>query len=293
MEAFATKARGVHANKAVVVSLSGFQSGAIEVGQNQDVVLLMVTERYEAPPLPTDAERVVAANFYDVAISFREGENIQFPDGPKLQYLTSHTHIVEPGGEKKSVLEILNAWVQRRGLDGDEEQDYLIDFPADCTFEDEEGSRHPGACGLAFQARYIDAFLSKSTPPLDYQLQQTLAKKWVMTRLDGSPVFESFFTDLSLGLWTEVEVGKYYSIPVLHSFYRCEDISEDIVTWVLVESYQHGQLVQARFTQKTDFNDKYVPVTNKAKLIELDKLYRRLQRNERAEKRKSRTAGRN
>ena len=273
VEAFVTKANYVQANKAVVVSSSGFQSGAIEVAQRENVVLLTVTERYEEPPMPADAEKEVALNIMDLSVRFGDGDHIQFEDGPKLQYLVNHTCILDPAGIRKSVSEILATWVQGYVADGTKEQLCSIAFPAGSAFEDQEGNTRRDVSALAFGAPYIDAYMSKSTPPLDFQLQQTLAKKYALTRLDGSQVFESFFTDLSLGRCSDIEVGKYYSNPALGFFYRCEDISDDLVTWVVVESYQHGKLMQARFTANAKYNEQYVPVTDKKKLVELRRLY--------------------
>ena len=280
VEAFVTKARGVRANKAVVVSSSGYQSGAIAVAKAENVVLLTVTEDYGEPPLPDDAEKIVAANIIDLAVRFADGQEIRFPDGPKMQYLANQSRIALPTGERKSVDTILDAWVHRRGLDETGEQPYTIGFPAGSRFLDHEGTMHAGVVGLEFRGGYIDAYRSRSTPPLDFQLQQALAKKWVLTRLDGTPVFESFFTDLSMGLWTDVEVGKYYANPALGFFYRCEKIDEGTVTWFLVESYQHGKLLQARFTAATRYNDQYIPVIDRGKLAELNRLYGRVRRKE-------------
>ena len=280
VEAFVTKARGAQANKAVVVSSSGYQSGAIAVAERENVVLLAVTEEYGEPRLPDDAEKIVAANIDDLAVRFDDGRRIRFPDGSKMQYVARQSHIVLPTGDRESIDKILDGWVQRRGLDETDEQPYWIGFPVGSKFLDQEGTMHGGVAGLEFRGSYIDAYRSRSTPPLDFQLQQTLARKWVLARLDGTPVFESFFTDLSMGLWTNVGVGNYYANPAVGFFYRCEKISDGIVTWFLVESYQHGRLLQARFTAATRYNDRYIPVIDRGKLAELDKLYRRVRERE-------------
>ncbi len=183
-------------------------------------------------------------------------------------------------GVRKSIGEILEAWTEEYVPDERAGELYSIDFPAGSAFEDEEGNAHGGVSRLAFQAGLIDAFRTKSRPAVDFQLQQALARKYVLTRVDGSPVFESFFSDLSLGLWSEVEVGKYYSNPALGFFYFCGNISDNLVTWVVVESYQHGRLMQARYTQKEKFSGQYVPVTDKEKLAELKKIYTKLRRSE-------------
>ena len=50
VEAFVTKSRHVYANKAVMVSTSGYQSGGIDVAQREGVVLLNLEERKDTSP---------------------------------------------------------------------------------------------------------------------------------------------------------------------------------------------------------------------------------------------------
>lgn len=287
VEAFVTKARGVQANKSVVVSSSGYQSGAISVAERENVVLLTAREEYSEPALPDDAEKIVVANIYDLAVRFTDGRRIQFPDGSKLEYLAKKSYIGVATGERESIDAILSAWVQQRSLDETEDHSLFVSFPEGSAFFDQEGTMHTSVAGLEFRGGYIDAYHSKSSPPLDFQLQQALARKWVLSRVDGTPVLESFFTELSMGLWTDVEEGGYYANPALGFFYRCEEIVGSMVTWFLVESYQHGNLLQARFTAATRYNDQYIPVVDKEKLAELDKLYRRVRKREEKEARRS------
>ena len=50
------------------------------------------------------------------------------------------------------------------------------------------------------------------------------------------------------------------------------------MTWTLIESYQHGRLVQATFTQKLKYTKFYVPVTDNKIKIRLETLLARLKR---------------
>ena len=84
---------------------------------------------------------------------------------------------------------------------------------------------------------------------------------------------EQTFTQygLELGCNTVLEVGKFYENPNLAIYYSCEDIQEGVVTWYVIESYQLGQLVQAKFTQEAKYASYYVEVTDRDVLLRLER----------------------
>jgi hypothetical protein len=53
-------------------------------------------------------------------------------------------------------------------------------------------------------------------------------------------------------------------------------LTGDLVTWTLLESYQHGHLIQATFTQKLKYSFHYVQVTDKKILERLQEMLARL-----------------
>jgi hypothetical protein len=67
--------------------------------------------------------------------------------------------------------------------------------------------------------------------------------------------------------------GQFYENPQLAMHYFCESIQGDLAHLFLIESFQHGQLIQVEFLQETKYSDSYVPVADKATM---ERLQRRL-----------------
>jgi hypothetical protein len=51
--------------------------------------------------------------------------------------------------------------------------------------------------------------------------------------------------DLNFGFDTRLTPAKFYDNPKLESYY-CDKIEDDTATLYLVESYQHGKLLQSK-----------------------------------------------
>jgi len=65
--------------------------------------------------------------------------------------------------------------------------------------------------------------------------------------------------------------GHFYISPnVKDYFYYCEKIDNNIVEWILLESYQHGGLFQARFTVKPSFSVHYLEVKEQKEIMRLN-----------------------
>lgn len=72
---------------------------------------------------------------------------------------------------------------------------------------------------------------------------------------------------------TVFQESKYYYIPELDFSYLCEKIDATIATLFLVESYQHGQLFQARITQHVKYSIYYLKIDDPEEIKRLKKLY--------------------
>ena len=79
-------------------------------------------------------------------------------------------------------------------------------------------------------------------------------------------------SELSLGFDTVPIPGKFYTIPRLHNYYYCDSIIDGTVTWILVESHQHGDLLQATLTQDIKYSQYYIEVTDNKRLERLRKM---------------------
>lgn len=172
VEAFVTKARDVNANKAVLISSKGFQSGCFPVAERHGIQLLILSETTDTS-IPELVERFTPGlNIYDVGFrTSQSGDLIEFED-----------------------------WGGRLG-------------------------------------------------------------------------------DLPLGYDSPIRPGQFYELPSMFNRYYCEKIEGDLITWTLVESYQHGHLFQATFAQKIKYSSHYVQVTDSKILVRLKEMLARLKAN--------------
>jgi hypothetical protein len=83
---------------------------------------------------------------------------------------------------------------------------------------------------------------------------------------------------LAIGVNNKFVEGGFYEQPQLASFYFCEVIRDGIARLYMVESFQHGNLIQALFTVKAEFADRYVPVQDKTTIGRLERRLDRLRR---------------
>lgn len=74
--------------------------------------------------------------------------------------------------------------------------------------------------------------------------------------------------DLPLGVDTKFEVGEFYERSPI-GFYYCESVEGNLVTLILVESFQMGKLMQARLAIDIRYEKYYLPVTDETTLQRL------------------------
>jgi hypothetical protein len=85
--------------------------------------------------------------------------------------------------------------------------------------------------------------------------------------------------DIWIGINTEITSNHFYHGP-LHSnnFYVEECIGNDL-TYVLLESYQHGKLFQARIKQTLTGRTRVVEISDAAEIARLTRMYEHYKRN--------------
>lgn len=67
--------------------------------------------------------------------------------------------------------------------------------------------------------------------------------------------------------------GHFYVDPNLKDyFYYCEKIKDNIISWILLESYQHGHLIQVRFRAKSEGSIHYQEVKEQKEIMRLNNM---------------------
>jgi len=88
------------------------------------------------------------------------------------------------------------------------------------------------------------------------------------TIIDGS--------NLLFGVDTKLEAGKFYSQARLKFFFYCERTTDTEAFMCLVESYQHGKIVQASFSVPLpEANPYYMEITDVDEIQRLRRMYDR------------------
>lgn len=276
IDALATKARDVNANKAIIVSSSGYQAGCFDVANRHGIKLLSLNEKIKTNIKELIADVTPALNIYDVRLKLaNSSKDYTLEDvGGKLHYLMNNIRI-ESGEISQSPNQIIYEW-QMTGpsLSIDNENDISIPFPGN-TFANIPYEKPAQITALLFKCRFIEAFVSKG-PFLDNHIREEFNTSYELVDEIGNITHSISLSELKIGFDTKIEVGKFYEIPSLHNSYFCEKIENNIVSWVLVESYQHGHLLQARIKMDIKYSLYYLEITDKKKISKLKLLLEKL-----------------
>ncbi|MCH8342390.1 MAG: restriction endonuclease [Planctomycetes bacterium] len=273
VEAFVTKAADVLANKAIMVSSSGFQSGCRDVARRHAVTLLTLKEVEDLPPELLSEQLIQAVNIYDIRVEAPEGSEVRLPeDKGQLPYLL-RKGVASDGKTSESLMTVVNAGIQHRiGLLSDEETTLTCNFPAGSTIELPDRDELLSVKSLSFRCRWVSA-RTATHPFLDipgvyqsYQLKDEIEGTTKTIPKGRVPH----------GFDTVIEPGKFYFCPSLVFSYFCKAVEGDDVTWILLESYQHGTLIQAEIGQKRECSKYYVEITDPEEIKRLVRMLDRL-----------------
>jgi len=271
IDALVTKARDINANKAVMVSTNGYQSGCFDVAKRHGVKLLTLNEKIDIDFSLLSSEVTPALNIFDVRLIKRDDKEIVLEeDGGRLHYLMKHIRLLSDG-EQLSPDRLIHNW-QLKYPKPDFDIDNVISLPlpkntiADIPYEGKEIVKE-----IRFKCKIVEAFLPNG-PILDTHILEGMATSYELLNEAGGIEHTARLSELSLGFDTVPTPEKFYAIPRLHNYYYCDSIVGNTVTWVLVESYQHGDLLQATLTQDIKYAQHYIEVTDNKRVERLRKM---------------------
>jgi hypothetical protein len=270
VEAFITKSRGVGADKAVMVSSSGYQAGGKEVARQNKVELYTLDLINEVPENLISEELIPAVNVYDVRFKPHKGKEIcLFDKDGSLEYLLRQAEIflgdeivypakliqdylaglTEPIGNKPRKAKIPLAKGAKLIFPGLEKPAYVSSLSF--TYK------------LIATRHFVTAGPSTSVSLPHYKLENELTGQ--------STVVKS--KDVALGFDTKLTPGRFYHIPKIGCSYYCREINNELATLILLESYRDGHLFQMTFTQYTKYEKYYVEVTDREEIERLSKIH--------------------
>ncbi|WP_421882408.1 restriction endonuclease [Methylibium sp.] len=276
IDAFVTKTRDVNANKAVFISSHGFQSGCFPVAERHGIQLLILSETTDTS-IPELVERITPGlNIYDVKFrASSSNDHIKFEDwGGRLAYLMNHSRLVSTERERTPNQFVYEWQMTQPPINLDTVTSVELPLPPASRLCEPHG-QEVRVAAMLFTCSFVNLAIPKQPMPDNHVLRG--ARTRIELRDASGKVHHSArLGDLPLGYDSPVQPGQFYELPSMFSRYYCEKIEDDLVTWTLVESYQHGNLVQATFTQKIKYSSTYVQVTDSAVLQRLNEMLARL-----------------
>ncbi len=262
VDALVTKARDVKANEAIMVSSNGYQSGCYEVAKRHGISLLTLNEKFELDQSSLFKEVTPALNIYDVRFIQPSGEEILLEDeGGSLHYHMTHIQLVSKTREINPN-QLINEWqLDKPYLDAASASGVLIKLEQG-TIAMIPYEESVEVVSIKFKCKMIQAFIPNQPLP-DMHIMEGMRTRYELQNEHGEIVHTALSPEVKLGFDTQVIPGKFYVNPRLHIFYYCEAIDKNIVTWIIVESYQHGQLLRTIFRQDIKYSCYYLEVTDK------------------------------
>jgi hypothetical protein len=252
VDAFVTKSRDAGANKAIIVSSSGFQSGAKTVAEKHGIELFTLTE------IQSMSEGMLTDNFVSVLVvepfgfwktGTKEIINFSKNSTQRARELETIT-LTNYGGQ--SVLGLLKSFSQLLAP---------FDIPGVPKF----GGSFPVATK---KRQNITLTLMLGTKvifpgsPTEIPVSHLLVSYWMQDSRLVVPIPPSIqyqyknertektttinSKELKLGFETELKAGRFYQDPELNYLYYCESILDKGALLFLIYSYQNGQFVQGK-----------------------------------------------
>jgi len=277
VEAFITKSHDVGAHKAIMVSSIGFQSGTEEVAKLHAVDLFTLKAVTELPAEIDSNEIGYALNIYEVRLRFpgkkKKGTLVLSEERNMLPYLLKNTVFKREGAvtSLRSIIDSVRVQISEKAKD--ETQVFRMPLPSGTKAKIPISSHEYTVSALSFKYELVPAKTLRGDARLDPALLDVVFMKYYYENVITKEQFVIPNKDIKIGFDTVLEVGKFYVTPGLEFSYYCEHIDGDLATIFLVESYQHGDLLQMQFKQTLENAKHYIEVEDKNEIARLRKMY--------------------
>jgi hypothetical protein len=290
VDAFVTKSKDANANKAIMVSNNGFQSGATQVAKKHNVELFTLTQIQEMPQDLFTDQVIPVLIVWPVAFRKTNKEIVYLSkDENKLKYEVSHIKL--KGFGDMTLADVLGPFSQLRApFDIPGVPKFGGSFPVatkekqkiEVTLQIGTKAVFPITDEEILVSHLLVIYWMDSVRLMKPSLLDLTIFKDLGVKYDYKNVLTEEHTildaqNLPLGVDTKLEAGKFYSQPGLKFFFYCESTTKTQALMYLVESYQHGQLVTAEITVPIPAAAPYyVEITDSTEIERLWKMYERM-----------------
>lgn len=283
VEAFVTKARNHKANKAIMVSAHGFQSGAKELARKENIELYSLRQINK---LPDDILTDIFLSFVVVQpFAFRHRgepafvfsrnidvlrhqlENIRFTgyDDLKLgDLIFPFTQLVHPT-PLPDVPDIeKEGFPWKRATASQVKASWRMMENTKLILPDGAGEIPVSEFLFIYWAETVRLLNLGGVDPTVFAM---FGKQYEYRNELNNEVVLIDPAKLPLGVNTIFEEGKFYTQPQLKNFvYYCEKIEGEFATILLLRSYQHGQLVRMEIKEPVSTSKDYVEITDEGEI---------------------------
>jgi hypothetical protein len=276
VEAFITKSADAKANKAVMISPCGFQSGASLVAGRHNVRLFTI-EEMTAEELPIDGTVIKGIAFTSLSFDLPGGggQLILPSRSPRFGYIWQQAKLKVDGA--RICLEDL---VRKRHPtafttfpDPGELRTLRFKTGATLLIPHEDPVR---VTAMRYGRETVDFVKPSGALPPAVQIDPWLRERFALSILirdeDGKVVQQESLRQLPFGFDTQLIEGAFYEAPAFGFHYYLSKVTPSMLTWIAIETYQHGRLFQATYTQEPKYAQGMVAVTDSATLKRLNRM---------------------
>jgi hypothetical protein len=271
---FVTKYIDAKANKAVMVSSSGYQEGCSKVAENYNIELFTLEEINEIPKEALNAEIIPILNIYEVHLSTDDSPSldIRLPEERNILPYLMRNVIFKREDKRASIEALIDANMPQIMTKADEnERSFRISLPKDCKAYVPTLEREITVVSLSFTCKIVSARALRGETLDPYLLQKASTTYEYKNVIKGDTKTFSL-TGLVIGFDTVLSAGKFFFDPKTEFSYFCEKIDSDTATMHLVESYQHGTLLQATMEMDLEHAKHYIEITDIPEINRLTKM---------------------
>lgn len=287
IEAFVTKGRDQNANKLVFVTVSGFQSGAIEVAKRHGIdlykiyfddkdisipkhqgIIRIINENYSGigrTPQLQIGDEIHINNVTNIVLKYFDGNKISMPkEASQLTYYCKKTKFKNGTSIEDIIHNNLDFLVE---LNETRKIDIEIKPPMRLSAPDEYFFKSGIVKSIEIEVKGVLSKQILGNIKIDPGL---FTSKVVYENVLNNEIYRFELYDLILGS-DNIEVGKFYCTMHPLNYYYCDDVSAKSIKWILIESFQNGDLIRATYTQDIVWAKHYIPVSDKKTISRLQK----------------------
>lgn len=274
VKSFAKTVEAAGAHLGIMASTSDYSQDAFELTAKHSVALLSGTILNEMSERQLRDTFKLALSIYDFRFVPADGSvELGIPEEPALlRSMMRDIKLKGPGIDTvpERLVEEANEELVQTAVG--KPQRYEVALPPGTMLIHPNTEDKKRVTTFAFTYRLVPASVMAVTDGveddpylIEHELKEELAKR--------NPAADP--SNIDKGFDTKLRASRYYYNPRVQFSYFCEEVKKGQATVVLVESYQNGNLLQARMRIAEEFHKQFVEVTERGEIDRLAKIYER------------------